>query len=165
MRLKDKVAIVTGGGSGFGEAMAKRFAEEGAKLVVNDINDTGGRRVVREIEGTQGQGSALYVRADVSRGDDMAALVGASLDRYGHIDIMVNNAGITHVNQPMLDVPEDDIRPHLRGQCEVDLSRDEAPRAGAAPAGQRAARSSISRRPAGCGRGRASSGTTVRRAP
>src|SRR5208282_5354043 len=106
MRLQDKVAIVTGGGSGFGEAMAKRFAEEGAKLVVNDINDEGGRRVLRDIEGSEGQGSALYVRADVSRGDEMAALIGASLERYGHIDIMVNNAGITHVNQPMLDVDE-----------------------------------------------------------
>src|SRR5215472_16405495 len=102
MRLRDKVAIVTGGGSGFGEAIAKRFAEEGAKLVVNDVNDAGGTRVAKEIEGAQGQGSATDIRADVSRTDDMARLVAGSLDRYGHLDIMVNNAGITHVNRPML---------------------------------------------------------------
>ncbi len=106
MRLQDKVAIVTGGGSGFGEAIAKRFAEEGAKLVVNDVDDAGGTRVTREIEGSQGQGGALYVHADVSRDADMAQLVKASLDRYGHIDIMVNNAGITHTNRPMLEVGE-----------------------------------------------------------
>ena len=106
MRLKDKVAIVTGGGSGFGEAIAKRFAEEGAKLVVNDIDDKGGNRVAQDIDRAQGQGSAIYVRADVSRSEDVASLIKTSLDRYGRIDIMVNNAGITHVNQPMLDVGE-----------------------------------------------------------
>jgi 3-oxoacyl-[acyl-carrier protein] reductase len=106
MRLKDKVAIVTGGGSGFGEAIAKRFAEEGAKLVVNDVNDAGGTRVAREIEASQGQGSAAYVRGDVARNDDMAQLIKASLDRY---DIMINNAGITHVNRPMLEVGEEEF--------------------------------------------------------
>ena len=67
MRLEGKVAIVTGAGSGFGEGIAKRFAEEGAKLVINDIDDRGGERVAGEIERSAGQGSALYVRADVSR--------------------------------------------------------------------------------------------------
>jgi len=109
MRLKDKVAIVTGGGSGFGEAIAKRFAEEGAKLVINDVNDANGTRVAKEIEGAQGQGSARYVRADVSRNDDMAQLISASVDRYGHVDLMVNNAGITHVNRPMLEVGEEEF--------------------------------------------------------
>jgi 3-oxoacyl-[acyl-carrier protein] reductase len=109
MRLKDKVAIVTGGGSGFGEAIAKRFAEEGAKLVINDVNDTGGARVAQEIDSAQGQGSAVYVHADVARNDDMARLVAASFDRYGRVDIMVNNAGITHVNRPMLEVGEEEF--------------------------------------------------------
>ena len=109
MRLKDKVAIVTGGGSGFGEAIAKRFAEEGAKLVVNDVNDAGGTGVARTIEAAQGQGSAIYVPADVAQSDDMAKLIKASLDRYGRIDIMVNNAGITHVNRPMLEVGEEEF--------------------------------------------------------
>lgn len=107
MRLVDKVAIVTGGGSGFGEAIAKRFAEEGAKLVVNDINEAGGARVAKEINAANGQGSAIYVRADVAQDRDMGALIAQSLDRYARIDIMVNNAGITHVNRPMLEVPEE----------------------------------------------------------
>jgi 3-oxoacyl-[acyl-carrier protein] reductase len=109
MRLAGKVAIVTGGGSGFGEAIAKRFAEEGAKLIVNDINDEGGTRVAKEIDGAQGQGSATYLRADVASDSDMAKLIAAALDRYGHIDIMVNNAGITHVNRPMLEVGEQEF--------------------------------------------------------
>ena len=107
MRLENKVAIVTGGGSGFGEAIAKRFAEEGAKLVVNDIADPGGQRVAAEIERAHGQGAALYVRGDVSKNAEMAALAKATLDRYGRIDIMVNNAGTTHRNGSMLDVTEE----------------------------------------------------------
>jgi 3-oxoacyl-[acyl-carrier protein] reductase len=107
MRLKDKVAIVTGGGSGFGEGIAKRFAEEGCKLVVNDVNDGGGERVAGEIARAQGQGAAFYVRGDVARDAEVKALVDACLARYGRLDIMVNNAGVTHVRGPMLDVPDD----------------------------------------------------------
>ena len=106
MRLDGKVAIVTGGGSGFGEGIARRFAEEGAKLVVNDIDDRGGERVTAAIEKTHGQGSALYVRADVSDNAAMGGLIKRALERFGRIDIMVNNAGTTHDNGPMMDVPE-----------------------------------------------------------
>jgi 3-oxoacyl-[acyl-carrier protein] reductase len=106
MRLEGKVAIVTGAGSGFGEGIAKRFAEEGAKLVVNDIDDRGGERVAGEIERSAGQGSALYVRADVASDGAMAGLVKRTLERFGRIDILVNNAGITHKNGPMLGVDE-----------------------------------------------------------
>ena len=106
MRLSGKVAIVTGGGSGFGEGIAKRFAEEGAKIVVNDIDDAGGRRVAGEIEKAQGQGSATYVHADVAVDGEVKAMVEACLARFGRLDIMVNNAGITHRNMPMLEVPE-----------------------------------------------------------
>ncbi|MBV9522291.1 MAG: glucose 1-dehydrogenase [Alphaproteobacteria bacterium] len=106
MRLAGKVAIVTGGGSGFGEGIAMRFAEEGAKIVVNDIEDAGGTRVVGAIEKAHGQGSATYCHADVARDAEVKALVDACLDRFGRLDIMVNNAGISHRNMPMLEVPE-----------------------------------------------------------
>ena len=106
MRLEGKVAIVTGAGSGFGEGIAKRFAEEGAKLVINDIDDRGGERVAGEIERSAGQGSALYVRADVASDGAMAGHVKRTLERFSRIDILVNNAGITHKNGPMLGVDE-----------------------------------------------------------
>jgi 3-oxoacyl-[acyl-carrier protein] reductase len=106
MRLAGKVAIVTGGGSGFGEGIAKRFAEEGAKVVVNDIDDAGGKRVTAEIETAHGQGSAIYIRGDVAKNDEVKALVDACIARFSHLDIMVNNAGISHRNMPMLEVPE-----------------------------------------------------------
>ncbi len=106
MRLAGKVAIVTGGGSGFGEGIAKRFAEEGAKIVVNDIDDGGGRRVAAGIEKAHGQGSAIYVHGDVAENDEVKALVDACVARFSHLDIMVNNAGISHRNMPMLEVPE-----------------------------------------------------------
>jgi len=106
MRLAGKVAIVTGGGSGFGEGIAKRFAEEGAKIVVNDIDDAGGKRVTGEIEKAHGQGSAIYVHGDVAKNDEVKALVDSCVARFSHLDIMVNNAGISHRNMPMLEVPE-----------------------------------------------------------
>src|SRR5882757_4995801 len=98
MRLAGKVAIVTGGGSGFGEGIAKRFAEEGAKLVVADIDDANGKRVTAEIEAAHGQGSAAYVHADVAKDAEVKAMVDACLGRFGKLDIMVNNAGISHRN-------------------------------------------------------------------
>lgn len=105
MRLKDKVALVTGAGSGFGEGIARRFAAEGAKVVVNDINATGGQRVA-EIIRQQG-GQAMFVAADVAKRADVKAMAAKTLDTYGRLDIVVNNAGTTHRNQPMLDVPEE----------------------------------------------------------
>jgi len=104
MRLKDKIAIVTGAGSGFGEGIAKRFAEEGAKVVVNDINVAGGERVVAEI-GAAG-GHAKFCAGDVTKDADVSHLVAFALAAYGDLDIVVNNAGTTHRNQPMLDVSE-----------------------------------------------------------
>ena len=95
MRLKGKTAIVTGAGSGFGAGIAKRFAEEGAGVVVNDVSAQG-ERIAREIGGR-------FVQGDVTKGDDWARLVreaGASLD------IVVNNAGWTHRSKPYLEVSE-----------------------------------------------------------
>jgi 3-oxoacyl-[acyl-carrier protein] reductase len=107
MRLRDKVAIVTGGGSGFGEGISKRFAQEGAAVVVNDVNADGGERVAREIAAAGGR--ALFCTGDVSSDRDVAALVRFALDRYGDLHVVVNNAGTTHRNQPMLDVTEDEF--------------------------------------------------------
>jgi 3-oxoacyl-[acyl-carrier protein] reductase len=107
MRLQNKVAIVTGAGSGFGEGIAKRFAQEGAKVVVNDIDVVGGERVAREIAAAGGH--ALFCAGDVSSDRDVAALVRCALDGFGDIDIVVNNAGTTHRNQPMLDVAEEEF--------------------------------------------------------
>jgi 3-oxoacyl-[acyl-carrier protein] reductase len=104
MRLKDKVVIVTGAGSGFGEGIAKRFAIEGARVFVNDINDAGGAHVVEEIRGSGG--SATFVHADVTRDSEVAALIAAPLAKWGRIDVIVNNAGWTHRNKPLLEVTE-----------------------------------------------------------
>ncbi len=107
MRLQGKVAIVTGAGSGFGEGIAKRFAREGASVVINDIDAGSGKRVVREI-GASG-GRAVVCAGDVSSDADVAALVRCALDRFGDLDIVVNNAGTTHRNRPMLEVSEDEF--------------------------------------------------------
>jgi len=105
MRLQGKVAIVTGAASGFGEAIAQRFAAEGAKVVVSDINDTAGLGVAEAI--SEAGGTARYQRADVSGSADMAALVADSEEAFGGLDILINNAGMPQRNQPMLDVDEE----------------------------------------------------------
>jgi 3-oxoacyl-[acyl-carrier protein] reductase len=108
MRLAGKAAIVTGAGSGFGEAIARTYAREGASVVVNDISEANGRRVAEEIC-RERPGAAVYVRADVSRDADVAAMVEACLERFGRLDILVNNAGFTHRNRPMLEVTEEEF--------------------------------------------------------
>jgi 3-oxoacyl-[acyl-carrier protein] reductase len=104
MRLPNQVALVTGGGSGFGAAICHAYAAQGAKLAVADLDVTKGEAVAAALRaaGTD----AFFHRADVSLNADMAALVAATLQRFGRLDIMVNNAGISHANQPMLNVSE-----------------------------------------------------------
>jgi 3-oxoacyl-[acyl-carrier protein] reductase len=104
VRLKDKVAIVTGGGSGFGEGIARRFAAEGAKVVVADINDQNGKRVADAI-GRDG-GTADYAHADVASSQEVGAMVARAVARFDGLDILVNNAGMPQWNGPMLDVDE-----------------------------------------------------------
>ena len=108
MRLAGKIAIVTGAASGFGEAIAKRFAEEGAQVIVADINDAAGEAVAAAIRAASGNGTgdAHYVNANVADADSVQALIDRTLEQFGDLDIIVNNAGITHRNQPMLDVDE-----------------------------------------------------------
>jgi 3-oxoacyl-[acyl-carrier protein] reductase len=103
MRLAGKIAIVTGAASGFGKGIATRFVEEGAHVLLADIDAAAGKAVAG---GLASAGAAAFCRADVSRDADMKALVQAALDRFGGLDIFVNNAGITHRRQPMLEVDE-----------------------------------------------------------
>lgn len=101
-RLEGKTAVITGAASGFGAGMAQRFAEEGAQVVVADLNAKGAEEVASSI----GSG-AVAVAADVTLRADIDKMVDTALDRFGRIDIMVNNAGYTHNNGSMLDVDED----------------------------------------------------------
>jgi 3-oxoacyl-[acyl-carrier protein] reductase len=107
MRLENKVAVVTGAASGFGEAIARRFAQEGASVIVSDINDNAGRPVADDINAAGG--TASYVRADVTNADDVAGMIAEAETTYGGLDILVNNAGYPQRNQPMLDVSEDEF--------------------------------------------------------
>ncbi len=95
MRLKDKVALVTGAGSGFGAGIARRFAQEGAQVIVNDV-DPRGERIAKEI-------GARFVQGDVTQASDWARLV---RDAGAALEIVVNNAGWTHRNKPYLEVTE-----------------------------------------------------------
>ena len=103
MRLKDKTAIVTGAGSGFGMGIAIRFAKEGARVGVIDINAEAASEV-----GSQIGNSAFAMEADVSIDGDVSRMVQEALDRWGQLDILVNNAGTTHRNQPMTEVTEEE---------------------------------------------------------
>ncbi len=107
MRLEKKVAIVTGGGSGFGEGISKRFAAEGCQVIVNDINVDGGERVVSEIKSAGGQ--AAFVKGNVAADADWASLLKATIDQFGHLDIVINNAGTTHRNKPMIEVTDEEF--------------------------------------------------------
>ena len=101
MRLQGKIAIVTGAGGGFGEGIAKRFAMEGAKVAVLDIRGEAAGRVASEI-GRE----AIALTADVGAADDVQRVVDETTKRLGTPNILVNNAGTTHKNRPLLEVDE-----------------------------------------------------------
>lgn len=103
MRLEGKTALVTGGASGFGRGIAERFSSEGAKVAILDIDHAGGETVAGNL-------SAEFIQADVSDADDVERAFFTALQAMGRIDIVVNNAGWSHRNQPMLDVDYDSFR-------------------------------------------------------
>jgi 3-oxoacyl-[acyl-carrier protein] reductase len=102
MQLKDKTAIVTGGGSGFGAGVARAFAREGATVMVADINTAAAEAVAAEVSG-------LAQTVDVSDSASVAAMAAAAMAAWGRVDILVNNAGITHLPKPMEEVTEDEF--------------------------------------------------------
>ncbi|MEM8744906.1 MAG: glucose 1-dehydrogenase [Pseudomonadota bacterium] len=103
MRLKDKVALVTGAASGFGEGIARRLSEEGAAVIVADITEDAGQKVADSL------GRGRFITCDVTKGADLEAAVALAEKEFGGLDILVNNAGITHVRAPMLEVGEDEF--------------------------------------------------------
>jgi 3-oxoacyl-[acyl-carrier protein] reductase len=102
MRLAGKVAVVTGGGSGFGAAICKRFAGEGAKVVVVDRDAAGGERTAGDIGA-----AAVFVLADVSRSADARRMIDTAVEQFGRLDILVNNAGLPQAPTPLADTTEE----------------------------------------------------------
>ena len=100
-QLQGKVAIITGAGSGFGEGMAAAYVREGAKIIIDDLNAEAGERVAKALGD-----NAKAVACDVANADSVKAMVKACVDTFGVPDIVINNAGTTHKNQPMLNVDE-----------------------------------------------------------
>ena len=104
MRLKDKTAIVTGGASGFGAGIARKFAAEGARVMLADLN----KDMAEDLANELGE-SVCVQQVDVSKDASVLAMTEAALATWGQIDILVNNAGTTHLPAPMEEVSEDDF--------------------------------------------------------
>ena len=104
MRLKDKCAIVTGGASGFGNGIVRKFVAEGARVVIADMNLSGAEALASELGD-----AAVAVQVNVAVNAYVAAMTAFALERFGRIDILVNNAGITHMPAPMEDISEEDF--------------------------------------------------------
>jgi len=112
-RVKDKVVVITGAGSGLGKADAHRLSEEGAKLVLTDINEKEGRRTVDECEG-----EAIFFAQDVKDESSWPRLIEATITAFGRLDVLVNNAGIAHIaniESASTDQWHDILRVHLDG--------------------------------------------------
>lgn len=101
-RLDDKVAVITGGASGIGEATVRRFCDEGAKVIVADIQEERGKALVEELGD-----AARFARVDVTEEDQVGAAIGLAVDTYGRLDVMFNNAGIVGTLGSLLETPVD----------------------------------------------------------
>ena len=101
MRLQGKVAIVTGGGSGMGEAIAETYAREGAHVAVVDVDGDAAKRVARKIGNT-----AIAIKCDVTKRSDIDAAVVETASAFGGLNVLVNNAGVAHMNKPLLEIDE-----------------------------------------------------------
>ncbi len=101
MRLQNTVALVTGGGSGMGAAIAETYAREGARVAVVDVDGDAARNVASAI----GK-SAIAIGCDVTKRSDIDAAVAETVKAFGALDVLVNNAGVAHVNKPLLDIDE-----------------------------------------------------------
>lgn len=106
MRLKNKTAIITGGSSGIGRAAALRFSLEGAQVVIADINEEVGLETIKEIKDSGGE--AQFQKIDVSIPEEVEHLVKTTVKTFGKLDIMINNAGISHGEKKISDVPVED---------------------------------------------------------
>lgn len=95
MRLKDKIVLITGSGSGIGKSSALLFAKEGAKLIVNDVNEDNGKTTVKEIQNNGGE--AIYIKADVTSAEEVKQMVDKAIEHFGRIDVLFNNAGVSGV--------------------------------------------------------------------
>lgn len=135
MRLKGRVAIVTGGAQGIGASCARALAEEGAQVVVADLNEIGAVAVAKDI--AAGGGMALATRADIARRDEVEAMVRYAVDHFGRLDILIANAGIVHAAE-FVDLAEEDFDrvlrvnlkgPFLCGQAAARQMLAQAPRA------------------------------------
>jgi len=104
MRLKGKTAIVTGGASGFGAGIVRKFVGEGAAVMIADINEDGAKKLATEM-GAQ----TLAHMVDVANADSVSAMAAAAIVGLGHVDIVVNNAGVTHLPGPLEDISEDEF--------------------------------------------------------
>jgi 3-oxoacyl-[acyl-carrier protein] reductase len=101
MRLHKTVAIVTGGGSGMGEAIAETYAREGAHIAVVDVDGDAAKKVARKIGNT-----AIAIKCDVTKRSDIDAAVVETATAFGGLNVLVNNAGVAHLNKPVLDIDE-----------------------------------------------------------
>jgi NAD(P)-dependent dehydrogenase (short-subunit alcohol dehydrogenase family) len=102
--LQNKVALITGAGSGIGRAIARLYAKEGAKLVLTDINETGGNETLREIKNQEGT-EAIFIAADTSKPEDSRRVVDEAMKKFGALHIAVNNAGIGGTLKPVGEYP------------------------------------------------------------